>query len=80
MDISLQINQNVYYRGLKNITVIKQKGNKFYISNNDVIECIYEEPYNFVYLNKDLIYKMKDIPDLEILYKTHLQKKGYKFI
>ena len=80
MDISLQINQNVYYRGLKNITVIKQKGNKFYISNNDVIECVYEEPYNFVYLNKDLIYKMKDIPDLEILYKSYLQKKGYKFI
>ena len=79
MDFSLLKNfkLNIWYRGLKILTISSITTNKIIFSNNDIITCI----NNNIYLNKELICNDTiNIDQLMNLYKHILIKKGYKFL
>lgn len=73
----IKFETDVWYRGMKKITIISQNTNKIKFSNNDIISINDNE----IYLNNKLICNDEITTDqLLMLYNKDLKKRGYKFI
>ena len=68
---------NAWYRGLKEISFLKEYRNTLYMSNGDKIKII----NNDIYLNNELITNDNiSFDEFEYIYKTNLKQRGYKII
>lgn len=68
---------NIYYRGLKILTIKNILNNKIIFSNNDIIYI----SNNNIFLNKELICNdIITLDELIELYKYNLINRGYKFL